>query len=268
MVRIMRQPIFFPWYIRSSHSFPIQVGAPWSHPPPQATKTWVHSKNIQSPSSESRVSNCAQEYCFGAPTINKSSPLHKLPNHQDRPEEVNLREQQASISTLYWHSAKPWLGCTLVTHKHLKKSLILQWMNIPIWLLLGNWVKTFHPRNFGSPAILANSELRAGIIQAECSFSWFLGKFANLLLSGEMIAKRVQLRNFVCCFRVMEISGIFAGSGNFTSVMVSATWDGNLRTWLSSWKKGESCEWTGSKTKCQKSGFKVWTRGRLVNVWN
>jgi hypothetical protein len=47
MVRIMRQPIFFPWYIRSSHSFPIQVGAPCSPPPkPQRLECTVRISNL------------------------------------------------------------------------------------------------------------------------------------------------------------------------------------------------------------------------------
>jgi hypothetical protein len=59
----------------------------------------------------------------------------------------------------------------------------------PVGLVLGNWVKIFHPRNFGDVRTPANSQKRAGKGLSEDSISAISKKFTNLPLFGKTIVE-------------------------------------------------------------------------------
>jgi hypothetical protein len=102
-------------------------------------------------------------------------------------------------------------------------------------------------------------------VTRECSWkmSWQNStQIANLLIFREMIAELDYVRKSAVCFRII---GIWRNAGNqesakFGNIMWSRF--GNLNEWWFSWIKA-----SGSR-RSKKSGFKVWTSGRLVNVWN
>jgi hypothetical protein len=125
--------------------------------------------------------------------------------------------------------------------------------------VLGNWLKPFHPQNFGDPKTFANSEtLRKET--SEVFVFMISGKFANLLLLGEKIAKRVQICKSVCHFRTMETSEIFGGFGD--SRRESEHWDVVAKEGWESWMN-----WVKDKVpKVRIQGVNKWSACKCIKL--
>jgi hypothetical protein len=82
--------------------------------------------------------------------------------------------------------------------------------------VLGNWVKTFHPRNFGDFRTLMNSCKRAGKIQIKVFAFLIFKEFANPLIMGETIAEGPRIHRSVSCFETRKNSEVVADLGNFS----------------------------------------------------